>query len=119
MIFVAVSSPYGAAQAQEGLLGNKEFKFLIANARTSEDHQKLARHFAVKAESLEAESQEHERLAAQYRRIRGENPAEMKAPMSPRTAAHCEYFADQTRKAAQKARLLAEHQEASARQAAR
>ena len=57
MLF-AVSMPLRAARP-DGLLSKKELKPLIANAKTPEDHQKLARHFSVKADRLEAESREH------------------------------------------------------------
>jgi hypothetical protein len=117
-ILIAVSAPLTAARP-EGLLSKKELKLLMANAKTPEDHQKLARHFAVNADRLETESREHERLAGEYRRTRASNPFEMKFPMSPRTAAHCEYFAKQTHKAAQEARRLVARQEEMARQADR
>lgn len=98
--------------ADGGLLSKQELKTLIAGAKTVQDHQRLAQHFDAKAEALEAESKEHQELAAKYRA----NPTihESKHPMSGQTAGHCQYFADDLHKAAQRARQIAtDHREMS------
>jgi hypothetical protein len=83
---------------------------LTTNAKTPADHQRLAQHFTAKAEAYEAEAQEHEDLATQYRLT--PNPDETKHPGSPRTAAHCYQAAAGLRTSAQNARqFAAEHAE--------
>jgi hypothetical protein len=96
--------------ADQDILSKTELKKLIATANTPQDHQRIARHFDAKAGQLEAEAKDHEELAAEYRRT----PAghEQKHPMSGLTAAHCEYFAGEMRRAAHEARkLAADHRE--------
>jgi hypothetical protein len=101
--------------ADGGLLGKQELKTLIANAKTAQDHERLAQHFTAKAEELEADAKEHKELAAQYKA----NPTmhESKHPMSGQTAGHCQYFADDLQKAAQRARQIAADHRAMAKQA--
>ena len=86
------------------LLSKQELKPVIANAKTVQDHERLAQHFDAKANQLEAEAKEHQELAAQYEA----NPTihESKHPMSGQTAGHCQFFADDLHKAAQRARQL-------------
>ena len=48
-------------------LSKQEVKTLIGSASTVQDHQRLANHFDAKADELEAESKEHQELAAKYR----------------------------------------------------
>jgi hypothetical protein len=91
-------------------LSKAELKKLTATANTPQDHERLAKHFDAKAAQLEAEAKDHEELAVEYRK----NPEghDTKHPMSPLTAAHCEYFAKELRQAAQEARkLAADHRE--------
>ena len=93
-----------------GLLSKQDLKTLIGNARSAQDHERLAQHFSAKADQLEAEAKEHQELATQYKA----NPTmhEMKHPMSGQTAGHCQYLADDLHKAALRARQLAtDHRE--------
>ena len=46
------------------LLSKQELKSLIGSAKSVPDHERLARHFDAKASELEAESKEHQALAA-------------------------------------------------------
>ena len=85
------------------LLKKSELKSLIANARTAQDHARLADHFTAKAEQLEADAKDHEEYAARYKGISG------KLRM---TSYHCENVAAGLRKAAEAARqLAADHRE--------
>ena len=95
-------------------LTKREVKALVANAKTPEDHMKLARHFRQEADRLEAEAKDHDELAQEYRK----NPSAMamKMPMSPRSAEHCEYFAKSAREAAKAARELADSHEQMAKE---
>ena len=100
---------------EHGLLSKSELKALIGSAKTAQDHERVAQHFDAKAEQLEAEAKEHEELAAQYKA----NPSghETKHPMSGQTAGHCQMFADDFQKAAQRARQMAADHRAMAKPA--
>ena len=103
--------------ADSGLLSKQDLKSLISNAKSAQDHERLARHFDAKAAELEADSKEHYELAAQYRAK--PTAHESKHPMSGETAGHCQYFADDLHKAAQRARQIAADHRTMAKQAAK
>ena len=48
-------------------LSNQELKNLLAHARTSEDHLRLAAHYRAKAAAYASDAREHEELVAYYR----------------------------------------------------
>lgn len=111
-VSMIVLAGLSVAAESHGLLRNKEVKALAANARTSVDHRKLARHYKAMAQKHEAEAVQHEELAAQYRNRPTVNDA--KRPMAPDTADHCQYYADHCRRAAKEMRALAAaHEEAA------
>ena len=87
------------------LLSKQELKSLIGSAKSVPDHERLARHYDAKANELEAESKDHQALAAQYKA----NPTnhESKHPMSAETAGHCQSLADDLHKASERARQMA------------
>ena len=92
------------------MLKSAEVRALVINAKTPADHQKLARHYTAMAEKHETEAKEHEALAEQY--TKSPTGHEAKHPMSGATAAHCKYYAEHCRKAANEMRSLATaHQE--------
>jgi hypothetical protein len=100
----------GNSFAQSAILSNTELKSLVTNAKTKQDHEKLAAHFDAKAMQFETEAKEHRELAAAYRAAPSGH--EQKHPMSGKTAAHCEHFATQMSAAAMDARsLAADHRE--------
>jgi len=98
-------------------LTKKELKSAIANAKTPEDHHRIAAYFKGQADRLLAEAKEHDELVTQY--ATWPNPAAMKQPMSGQTAEHCRYFAEYARKAAQQDQELAKMHEDMAEQAAK
>jgi ATP-dependent helicase YprA (DUF1998 family) len=100
-LFTTVGLPAESART----LSKKEVKELIAKAATPAEHNKLAQYYRQKAENLEAEADEHADLAKAYHAQ--PNVSEVKRPMSPDTAEHCEYLAESLRKAAAEARALA------------
>lgn len=102
-----------AAEQQKAILSNKQLKELVARASSPADHLKLARHYTAMAEKHEAEANEHAALAAEYRRQ--PRASEVKRPMAPDTASHCEYYAEHCRKAASEMRALAKAHEDMAR----
>ena len=88
---------------QDDILSKKELKTLVTNAKTAQDHLRLARHFGAKAEQLEADAKDHFELSDSYnRRDRGFN--------------HCESLAKELHKAAEEARQLsADHSDMAKR----
>jgi len=87
------------------MLPSTQVKELVSNAKTPADHLKLSKHFSALAAKYETEAAEHAEEARAYRK----NPTfmESKNPGGPRTAAHCDRFADLMRQAAKEARELA------------
>ena len=83
-------------------LTRKQARALEANAKTPEDHARLARHYEIEAITLEYKAIEHEQMGKQFR----ENPSALalKSPMSPVSAPHCDYLASSYSKAADVAR---------------
>jgi hypothetical protein len=104
-----------AVEPTQPALSKKELKAAIANAKTPQDHQRVALYYKNEANRMLAEAKEHDELAAIY--AKSPNPAAIKQPMSGRTAEHCKYFADATRKAAQASQELAKMHEEMANQA--
>lgn len=94
-------------------LSKKDFSHLVATAKSASDHRRLASHFIARAERYEAEALEHKELAKRYKG----NPtgSDVKRPMAPDTAAHCEFMADLLSQAAKGARRLAADHEAMAK----
>ena len=100
-----------SAADSKDILPSKQVKALAANAKTSADHMKLARHFAAKAAKQEAEAVEHEALAVEY----AKNPRPTKTPMAGNTAEHCKFFAEHCKRAAKELRDMAAAHEAMAK----
>jgi hypothetical protein len=67
-------------------LTSKQLHALIANAKTPEDHQKLATYYRDKAEQAKAEAAEHDKMLAAYNRNPLTHPS-AKAGLAP--ADHC------------------------------
>ncbi|MBC7924411.1 MAG: hypothetical protein H7039_02035 [Bryobacteraceae bacterium] len=87
------------------MLPSTQVKTLTASAKTSADHMKLAKHYEAVAARHEEEAKQHDALAEQY--TKHPTGHEQKHPMSGQTAAHCKYYADHCRKAAESARGIA------------
>ncbi|MEO8052054.1 MAG: hypothetical protein ABI833_16695 [Acidobacteriota bacterium] len=113
MLIGVVSVPASADDSK--ILKKDELKNLVANAKTAQDHQRLADHFTARAEQLEADAQEHDELAGKYKANPGIH--EMKHPGSQQTASHCTMMARNLREAAKAARELAEDHQAMAKAA--
>lgn len=118
VLLLAMFVAPGLLRAQDsGNLSKGEVKTLIANAKTAEDHERIAKYFDAEAVQLDAEANEHQELVAVYKA----NPSgqESKHPMSGKTAGHCQYFADDLHKAATQARELAADHREMAKQASK
>jgi hypothetical protein len=92
-LLVAVLSftALGAASQARGddthpKLTSKQLRALIANAKTPEDHQKLATYYRDKAEQAKAEAAEHEKMLEAYYQNPLTHPS-AKARQAP--ADHC------------------------------
>lgn len=114
MLAILLAGTFLKAEAA-GTLNKEDLKSLIASAKSAEDHERLAQHYDAKAAELDEESKEHQELAVQYRAA--PTMQESKHPMSPQTAAHCKYFADDLHKAAERARQMAADHRQMAKQA--
>ena len=104
-LLMAISAGQAPAVDNKGELSPKEVKALVANAKTSADHMRLAHHYNAMAAKHEAEAQDHEALAVEYTK----NPqlGAVKHTMSPNTAEHCKYFAGHCRNAAKEMKAMA------------
>ena len=96
-------------------LTKKDLKSAITNAKTPQDHQRIADYFKKEADRMLADAKDHEELAVAY--AKSPNPHETKHPMAGLTAEHCKFFAEAARKAAQQSQELAKLHEDMAKQA--
>lgn len=98
--------------AQPKHLSKKEVVALITNAKSPEDHLRLAQYYKAEADRFEVEAKEHDEMAAAYRKGSTWQASAAKGPMRPDTPGHCEYFAKSLREAANAAReMAAEHEQ--------
>ena len=103
-------SPGANSQTADKALGKKQLADLVATAKTTADHRRLAAHFRTVAAHHEAEAKEHVELAAKYKK--DPTSSESKRPGSGDTAAHCLTFAEHCRKAAKTmSEMAAMHEE--------
>jgi hypothetical protein len=89
-------------------LSTKEVKALIANAKTAQDHHKLACYFSAEARDEAAKAKYHEEMGKLY-----ESNSNAKHDMVD----HCKQFAEEARKAAESDNQLAAEHEKMAEQA--
>jgi hypothetical protein len=115
VLLLAFAPSFASAQDMKGMdmkdmkmscrgpkLSTKEVKALIANAKTAQDHHKLACYFGAEARDEAAKAKYHEEMAKLY-----EHSSNAKHDMVD----HCKQFADEARKAAESDnQLAAEHQ---------
>ncbi len=111
LVLVTVGSvfPLIHCGAPKPILSSRKLIDLLKNAKTPDDHLKLAAHFRAEAEEFEVQARHHEELAAYYRapswQIRGAV-----------ATAHCERVGTATREAADEARALAAMHEGFAKE---
>ena len=103
----SLSFAQGTAQGPEAL-SKKELKELVANAKTSTDHQKLSTYYQDKAQRLRAKSQE---FFAQADKMKGQPSLESKQGISCNCEAHYRYFANLYAQQAKDAEVLAAKQD--------
>ena len=117
LLLIAFAAGIAFAAEPAPKISKGELKELIASARTTEDHHRLAIYFKEKADMMEKEAVEHEELAQVY----FDNPGndEMKRSWSVTTAGHCRTYAKEARKAEAEDRALATAHETMAKAASR
>lgn len=84
---------------------------LVASARTTADHARIANFYRAEADKLLSESRDHARMAAAFKA----NPATNNDKRAQVTVNHCEYLAQSLKAKSQKARALAEEHDAMAK----
>ena len=110
VLLLALTAGVSARASQTGnttRLSKTELNNLLTNAKTAADHQRLAQYFTANAAKLEAEAQDYDQRAEQFR----SHPStdEYKRPMTGRTYAGCRFIADKLhKKAAENQQLAAE-----------
>jgi hypothetical protein len=106
LMLVTVLPVMAIAQSKApGQWTNNDLKTALSTAKTPGDHQKIAQYYTAKATRSDADAKEHADLADLYRKA--PTLHEQKHPMSPETAAHCQWFADKDKEIAQKYRDMA------------
>jgi hypothetical protein len=121
VLLMAFAPSFASAQDMKGMdmkdmkmsckgpkLSAKEVKSLIAEAKTAQDHHKLACYFSAEARDEEAKAKYHEEMGKLYVGSTNE-----KHDM----AGHCKEFASEARKAAESDNQLAAEHEKMAEQA--
>jgi len=105
LLLISVAAAITMAAESMPMMSKAEVKALIGKASTSQDHHRLAEYFTHKTEMMDSEAAEHADLAKEF----AKNPgvAAMKMRMSGKTAGHCNYFAQDARKAAAEDRAIA------------
>ena len=99
-----------AVEPTQPALSKKELKAAIANAKTPQDHLRIAAYYKSEAGRLLTDAKEHDELAVVY----ATSPRK-EAPIQ--TGDHCVLIAESARKAAQASRELAKLHEEMAKQA--
>jgi hypothetical protein len=113
MILMACGSP--SARASESSLSKKELNTLIANAKTPQDHERLAAYYRSQEHVAEEKQAEHEEMLRRYH----ENPLSHRFTKTPSPDDHCRalirIFGDEARQNA----ALAEYHEKVAKDLSR
>ncbi len=100
----ASGSAQAATEQRTQKLSKKRLKTLIANARTPEDHERIAAYYRTEGEQLKAKQREHEEELAEYLK----DPSSHPVPKWPTMEQHCRRLIFYYSKAAQKAFELAD-----------
>lgn len=104
----------GAVESSAPKLNQKQLQALISNAKTPEEHQKLADYYRQQAKSLTRRSNEHVKMAEGYQKWPAQNMSKQLS-FSP---GHCRYFAERYAQQARDAEALASYHENEAKAAA-
>ena len=102
---IAQVSPTSPVKPEK--LSKSQLRSLIATATTPEQHMRLAQYYEAKAQRYFAESNEHQKMAEQFK----ENPMMNNDKRVFGTVNHCEYYAQFFKQQAVKMQSLANMQE--------
>lgn len=102
---IAQVSPTSPVKPEK--LSKGELRSLIATATTPEQHMRLAQYYEAKAQRYFAESNEHQKMAEQFKR----NPMMNNDKRVFGTVNHCEYYAQSFKQQAVQMQSLAQMQE--------
>ena len=105
----ALSVPSFAAEQ----LSPQQLASLVASARTTVEHERIANYYRNQADKLLAESNDHAKMAAAFRA----NPVTNNEKRAAATVNHCEYLAQSLKERSQKTRALAEGHQSMAKAA--
>ena len=83
LILIACGSP--SARASQANLNKKELNVLIANAKTPQDHERLAAYYRGQEQLAKEKQTEHEEMLRRYH----ENPLSHRFTKSPSPDDHC------------------------------
>lgn len=108
-----VAAQTAAPQQQTQRLTKKELKMLIANARTPEDHRRIAAYYRAEGDQLKVKQRAHEEELAEYLK----NPSSHPVPKWPTMDQHCRQLIFYYDKAAQMAFAMADLHEKMAKEA--
>ncbi len=112
---LAFSSFAATAQAQPNAenLSKQQLLSLIATAKTSAEHIRIAQYYGAKAQDYLAQSKEHEQMAEQFRKSALTSSSKFAAG----TLNHCEFLAQSFKQKAEKMQELEQRHEEMAREA--
>ncbi len=105
LILIAYGSP--SARASESNLSKKEVKTLIADAKTPQDHERLAAYYRSQEQLAKAKQAEHEEMLRRYH----ENPLSHQLTKWPSPEYHCSTLIRIFGAQAQRDAILAQRQE--------
>ncbi|HEX3892760.1 MAG TPA: hypothetical protein VHW46_09330 [Terracidiphilus sp.] len=93
-------------------LSRQQLQSLIASAKTTAEHERIAHYYEAKAQSDRAQASEHARMATQFR----QNELTSSPKWSTGTVNHCDYMAQSlTREATKMQQLAQDHEQMALR----
>ncbi len=111
-VTLSASPRIGLAQSKAPKLNQRQLNALISNAKTPEDHQKLADYYRQQARALAERSEEHAWMVAGiYKKWLTQNMSKQLS-FSP---GYCRYFAERYAQQARDAEALASYHEEKAK----
>lgn len=113
MGLIAVSATPFSAEAKEKI-SKRALKEMIAGAKTAADHKAIADYYYAEAAKASAKADEHEQMAAWYRKA---GDGVKKIPYTPGTIDHCERLVKSYKATADELTALAKEHEAMAAKA--
>jgi len=114
VLMISVAGLISATQQQKPeKLTKQQLLSLIATAKTSAEHRRIAEYYHAKAQEYLAQAKEHEEMAEAYKK----NPMTNSSKFATGTVNHCEYFEQSFKDMAAKMQELADMHEQMARDA--